>query len=124
MVGAIENFETKVVEKVIGYIIQTPQILYTLICSLLSGQLWIFIIVSYFKSGQKGNELFQSIYTKIAFGFCWFSLVLVPIYLLYFHTLNFEYNNIMKVFIPTIQTGLVLQVMFFIFCLKFRKEKK
>ncbi len=106
-------------EQVLDYLRQTPKAVAVLVVSYLSGHLWVFIITAFFRSRTRGDQLLKSVTGRTAVGLLWFASLLVPIYLLRFGGLHFEYANILELTVPTLVAGLFFQLLVFIICVRF-----
>ena len=60
---------------------------------------------------------------KLSLGAGWYSLILVPIYLIKFGSLNFEYESILNILLMSVVIGLFLQMILFILITKFIRER-
>lgn len=84
---------TAIQEKIISWLLITPKALAILVCSLFSGQLWFFVIVTYFKARNKGNTYINNILAKTVIGVLWFSLINLPIHLIR-NGISVTYENV------------------------------
>jgi hypothetical protein len=106
---------TAIQKQVTAYLAATPKAAGLLVMSFFSGQLWVFIIMAFLRSSTRGNKLIQGPTGRTAVGLAWHGTVLVPIYLFKFHQYDFDYQRILEVVIPTIVTGLLIQLIIFAF---------
>ena len=104
----------EIIDVLIKFLLKTPKILALSIFSYLSGHLWMFIILTYFKKGTKGNKILNNMVGRLSLGFCWYALVLIPVYWLFVGDCFLEYENILRVITPTIVFGLAFQLVSFI----------
>lgn len=121
MSKAANNIESTIGQKVIEFLEKTPIAVAVPFFAFLSGQLWVFIIIAYVKSSQKGNKALQTIASKTGLGVCWFTFIMVPIYVLKHGGVNFEYPMIIDLTIPTIVGALFFQVIVFALFAQFKK---
>lgn len=113
---------TEIQEKIISWLLATPKALAILAVSLISGQLWFFVIVTYCKTKSKGNIYLNNIYSKTAMGFLWFSLINLPIHLIR-NGIYVTEENILSNYLYTILYGVVIQAMILIYIVSFKREK-
>lgn len=123
MNGKSLDIPEKISEKVIEYLIATPKALLFVVCSYFSGQLWLFIISTYFKKGKKGNKHLEGIIGRTALGIAWFALFLAPIHWLKFQTFQVEPENIFSILLGTILLAGFAQTIAFILITLFKSEK-
>ncbi len=105
----------EVEQQLLDYLRDTPKAAGVLIMSFFSGHLWVFIVTAYLRSKTRGNKLLESLLGRTAVGILWFTAVLVPVYWLKFREVNFDYERILEVVIPTIVAGMLLQLVVFAF---------
>ena len=101
-------------QKIVEYLLVTPKALALVVSSFLSGQLWVFVLFSYYKKTSKGSAYLNNKYGKTALGACWFCCFLVPIYLLKFRTLKVEAENVFAVVLESILMGALIQALVFL----------
>jgi hypothetical protein len=113
---------SEIEKKIIEFLVATPKALALIILSFFSGQLWFFVLITYFKSNAKGNKYLNNYYSKLAIGIIWFIIVNLPIH---FIRIGFEIddNNIFLNFFYTIIYGFVLQGIIFTLIVAIKKEK-
>jgi hypothetical protein len=114
---SIEIIENDVVQ----FLHTTPKALFFLLASFSSGHLWYFVIVSYRRTNA-GNSIIKSITGRTTIGFLWLTGVLFLMYIIKFGNLDFIYENVLLTIIPTIITGLFIQLLLFIFFMIFEKK--
>ena len=105
--------------QIIDFLRKTPIAVAALFFSFISGHLWVFIIFSYCKKNKKGNSQLQSKVGRTAIGLAWFMFVMVPIYLLQYNNLKFNYTNLVDIVLPTLVLGFFFQVIVFALFAKF-----
>lgn len=108
--GVAKTIEQELLE----YLKQTPTAIAVLVMSYFSGHLWVFVVTAFLRSKTRGDNLLRSITGKTALGLLWFAAILVPIYLYKFREYNFEYSRILEVALPTLVTGLLVQLFAFV----------
>jgi hypothetical protein len=104
---------SKLSQKALEYLLATPKALLFAICSFFSGQLWLFVIFAYYSNNSKGKTFLNNKYGKTALGACWFTVFLIPIYLLRFRTWRANADDVMSVLLETILAGAFCQTMVF-----------
>ena len=115
---------TKAIEQqALGYFKETPKAVVVVVMSFFSGHLWVFIVTAFLRSKTRGNRLLESRLGRTAVGMFWFTGVLVPLYLLKFGAYDFEYQRILDIVIPTLVTGMFLQLIVFAFFARFGDRK-
>ena len=90
--------------------------------SFFSGQVWSYIIITYFKTKTKGNNILSHKYTKIAVGILWFTLIALPFNLIK-HGVNFNFNAIMENSLPCILLAIAIQAIIFAYLTTFKTER-
>ena len=105
--------EQQIQQQILDYLRQTPLALGILVMSFFSGQLWAFILTAFIRSKTRGNKFIESILGRLAMGIIWFTAVSVPIYLIKFGNMDFQYERILQIAIPTLVTGMLAQLMLF-----------
>ena len=114
---------TEIESKVFSYILNTPSALGTIAISFLSGHLWAFIIITYFKKGKRGKSFLNAKTGKTAIGLLWFSIIILPIYYISNETLNIEYEKLLDSVVTTLLFGLALQAIIFGLIVSFKGEQ-
>jgi hypothetical protein len=115
--------EQQIVEQVSEYLKQTPIAVGVIVMSFFSGHLWVFIITGFLRSKTRGNKLLESRSGRTAIGVLWFTGVSAPLYVYRYHNYNFEYRNILEIAIPTLVTGLLVQLIIFALFASFGDRK-
>lgn len=108
-------------EKIFEYVLNTPKALVTLVFSWLSGHLWVYIVLTYFKDGTKGKKFLDGHIGKTAIGLLWFSLIMIPTYYFSHSSLNIEYEKLLSSVFSTLLYGLALQAIIFILLTLFKR---
>jgi hypothetical protein len=108
-----EALPTDIRKKILDFFLATPKALFFVLCSFFSGQLWMYIVFSYFKTGTKGNTYLNNKYGKTALGACWFVLFIIPIYLFKFRTWQVEADKILSIIFETVLLGAFFQLVLF-----------
>ncbi|RJP49438.1 MAG: hypothetical protein C4586_07455 [Anaerolineaceae bacterium] len=115
--------DPKIAEAIINFLVATPQALAFLLAAFFSGHLWIFIVLTYIKSTARGNTRLDNFYGKLILGIGWYSIVLLPIYAIRYHSLEFQYLLILNSIGSTLEFGLIFQTIIFFAFTKFAREK-
>ena len=110
---AQEAVKKTVEQQLLDYLKETPKAVAVLVMSYFSGHLWVFIITAFLRSKTRGNKQLQSVTGKTTVGLLWFTAVMLLVYLLKHGEYNFGYSRILDVTIPTLVTGLLLQLIAF-----------
>jgi hypothetical protein len=76
--------ENKIGEKLVELIISIPQLLIACGVSFLSGNVWLWLIYTYFKKSNKGVTYLKSGWAKMGLGMLWNTLFLIPSYFIKF----------------------------------------
>ncbi|MCI0560052.1 MAG: hypothetical protein MN733_16305 [Nitrososphaera sp.] len=105
------------------YLRDTPKALVVVVASFISGHLWVFMITAFIRSKTKGNNLLQSTVGRTTVGLIWLTGVLVPFYCLKFREFSFDYERILQIAIPTVVTGLFIQLILFAIFVSFGDRK-
>ena len=109
-------------EKIFGYLIATPKMLFLAVLSFLSGHFWVYIYFAYIKNGSRSAKRIDNLYGKVVLGLIWFAIILTILYGIMHKTiLNIQYELIMDLILSTILIGLFLQAILFILILKLSK---
>lgn len=74
----VSSFSEKFLAVLLQYITSSPYILFTVALAYLSGNLWVYIILSY--CSKRGQKYLGSLVSKIGLGLLWFALIMIPIY--------------------------------------------
>lgn len=90
--------------------------------SFFSGQLWAFVLTA-FRSKTRGNKLIESFWGRVAIGVIWFTAVCVPMYLFKYRDVDFQYDRLLQIAIPTVVTGMLVQLIFFALFVCFGNRK-
>jgi hypothetical protein len=114
--------DKKIKEFIINFLISTPKAIAILFFSFFSGQVWAYLIITYFKSKTKGNAILNNKYTKTGVGLLWFIIVAMP-YNLYMHGAKVNFENIIQHSIICILIGATLQAIVFGYLTTFKTEK-
>jgi hypothetical protein len=101
-------------KRVVDFFLATPKALFFAVCSFFSGQLWVYIVFSYFKKSTKGNTYLNNKYGKTALGACWFVLFMIPIYLFKYKSWQVDADKILGVILEAVLIGAFFQLVFFI----------
>lgn len=105
--------EKSLEKDVVQFLHETPKALAVVVAAFFSGHLWVFVITAFVRSKTKGNGMVQSLTGRTAIGLIWLTGTLVPIYRIKFGDFAFDYDKILQVTIPTIVTGLFVQLLLF-----------
>lgn len=104
------------------FIISTPYSIPTIVLAYVSGNMWAYIILSYFS--KKERKILENWITKICLGILWFALVLLPIYFIHFKSLKFTVNRLIDIIITDIVISLAFQaIVIAVIYISHRKEK-
>jgi hypothetical protein len=64
----------------IAYIVQAPKLLFVIVSARGSGELWIYLYLSYYKRSDRHNQYINTHIGKTIVGLGWMSFVFVPAY--------------------------------------------
>lgn len=115
------NIPDKVIETLTDFFVGSPKVLATLILSWVSGHTWSYIVFTYFRDKKISEGFFDTWLGKSSLGLLWFSIVLVPIYIISHGTLKIEYEKILEVIFSTLLYSYFLQAFIFIIITIFRR---
>lgn len=95
----------------------SPYIICTVALSYFSGHLWAYIILSYLS--KKERKILYSLFGKLSLGLMWFALVLIPIYLVRFKSVNIIGEQLLEILITVLAIAFALQliILFVVFFL-------
>ena len=102
-------------------VIGSPHLLLISIMAHISGHTWTYIILSYFS--KKERNILVSWIGKEALGIIWFTLVLIPTYLITYKSIYVKLYKIKNITATTIVISLAIQAILFII-ITYRKRKK
>lgn len=122
MPGLTLTGDKEIDKKIIAYFLKTPKALVFIIFSFLSGQIWVFILITYFKAKTKGNNILTTRISKTVIGLFWFVLVDYPIHLIR-NGLIIDSENVFSNYVYAILYGLAIQAIIFIIIVSKKKEK-
>ncbi|AWI24627.1 hypothetical protein HYN49_01265 [Flavobacterium pallidum] len=112
----VENAITK-------YILSSPKALALMFFSFISGNLWIFIILSYLtKNTTKAVKHLDTYYSKISLGIIWFSIIMYPLHCLKYGMTDVTLENVFNIVWQTLLISLFLQGIITILILKLIKQ--
>lgn len=120
---SVERNATEAVgEIVLDYLRQTPKAVGVLLASFFSGHLWVFMVLA-IRTKTRGNTFLQPPIGRTALGLCWFTMIHLPLYFAKFRELDFKYNKMMQLAIPTVLFGLAIQVVLFAVFVRYGDKK-
>lgn len=118
----IQNPQEDISSEAITWILATPKALAFLICSYLSGQLWVFIIYGYLRSSRKGHKDIDNWRAKTALGALWFVPFLITVYLYKFGIQPLNEVRILASVLETILIGAFAQLIVIIIIIATEKK--
>lgn len=111
------TIDTDAIERLIrasvDLLIKSPQALITILLAWFSGNVWTYIILSYFS--KKERNILNSNLSKISIGLFWFSLIFVFFHLVMYKNLIITFTNVLDSVVSVLIISLALQfiVLFF-----------
>lgn len=114
--------DKKIKEFIVNFLLSSPKAIAVLFFSFFSGQVWAYLIITYFKSKTKGNTILNNKYTKIGVGLLWFVLISLP-YNLCTSGLKIDFKIIIENSLVCILISTMLQAIIFGYLTTFKNEK-
>lgn len=114
--------DKKIKEFIINFLLSSPKAIAVLFFSFFCGQVWAYLIITYFKSRTKGNAILNNKYTKIGVGLLWFILISLPYNLIVVRQ-NVDFNSIIENSLICILISATIQAIIFGYLTTFRNEK-
>jgi len=111
-------------KKALEFLVKTPKAMLFCIFSFFSGQLWVFIIITYLKKTKKGNKYLDKFYSKLGIGSFWFLVISSPFYIQKYHVFNFDFLKFLDIFCNTLMLAVFLQLLVFILVISLAKERR
>ena len=109
-------------EQLIEALKRCPQAVVVLALSFISGHLWVYIVLLR-PWTRSGSRLLENVVARTGLGLLWFSVVLVPIYLVNCHSASFRYEKLVELVVPTLVTGLFVQAIIFAIIMRPKRRK-
>jgi ABC-type multidrug transport system permease subunit len=114
--------DKRIKDFIVNFLISTPKALLILVFSFLSGQVWTYLIIVYFKGKTKGNTILTQYYTKISIGVLWFSVIAIPLTYLK-NGFSLTLNLIINDSLTSILISMLIQAIIFAYLTAYKKEK-
>lgn len=114
--------DKKIKEFIINFFLSTPKTIAILFFSFFSGQVWSYLIITYFKTKTKGNSILNKPYTKIGVGLLWFTLISLP-YNLCKNGTKIQFENILENSLLCLLSAAMLQAIIFFYLTTYKSEK-
>lgn len=103
----------RLIQAAVDLLIKSPQALITVLLAWFSGNVWTYIILSYFS--KKERNILNSNLSKISIGLFWFALIFVFFHLIMYKNLIITFTNVLDSLVSVLIISLALQfiVLFF-----------
>jgi len=97
-------------------IVSSPLMLLTIALAWVSGHLWAYILLSWFSKKERKRlvaKLIDSRFGRIVLGLCWFSIIIIPVHLVFYRSLSFTFYSVISVLPNVLVFGLAIHTLIF-----------
>lgn len=105
------------------FLISSPKLIVLLLASFFSGQLWLYIMYTYFYGSNETERFINNKSGKTALGLFWFSIPFLLIYQLKYGIKKIDIENMLSIYLETIVFGFFIQIIIFILILLTRNPR-
>src|SRR5579872_7212528 len=94
----------------ISIVIKSPKLLFVVVSARLSGELWIYLYIAYYKASGKNHQYINTHFGKTVVGLVWMAAVFVPLYYLFYGLHQFKEDDAMDMVVTVVIYSMFIEL--------------